>query len=69
MNVLINSQEQTVNESACLADVLADYSQNKNIKGSFAVALNAQFIAKGHYAQTTLNAGDKIDIMSPIAGG
>jgi len=69
MNVLINSQEQTVSESACLADVLADFSQSKNITGSFAVALNAQFIAKGHYAQTTLNAGDKIDIMSPIAGG
>ena len=69
MNILINSQEQTVNESACLADVFTEYSQNKNITGSFAVALNAQFIAKGNYATTTLNSGDKIDIMSPIAGG
>ncbi|WP_042151377.1 MULTISPECIES: sulfur carrier protein ThiS [unclassified Pseudoalteromonas] len=69
MNILINSQQKTVNESACLADVLAEYSQNKNLTTSFAVALNAQFIAKGNYAKTTLKPGDKIDIMSPIAGG
>ncbi|PAJ72398.1 thiamine biosynthesis protein ThiS [Pseudoalteromonas sp. NBT06-2] len=69
MNILINSQQHKVKESAFLADVLKDFSQSKNIKASFAVALNSQFVAKGNYATTVLNAGDKIDIMSPIAGG
>ena len=69
MNIFINSQEQEFNESSSLAEVLADYNQNKNMTGSFAVALNAQFIAKANYAQISLKSGDKIDIMSPIAGG
>ncbi|SFC54136.1 sulfur carrier protein ThiS [Pseudoalteromonas denitrificans] len=69
MNISINAQEFQIKESISLADVLIDYSLKKHIKGSFAVALNSKFIAKGHYAKTILNAGDKIDIMSPIAGG
>jgi sulfur carrier protein len=35
----------------------------------FAVAINLQFVPKTQYAHTALNAGDQIEVISPITGG
>lgn len=34
-----------------------------------AVAINAEFVPRSQYATTPLNAGDKVDIVSPVGGG
>jgi sulfur carrier protein len=34
-----------------------------------AVALNETFVLKTKYAETDINDGDRLDILSPIAGG
>jgi sulfur carrier protein len=34
-----------------------------------AVALNETFVLKTKYAETEINDGDRLDILSPIAGG
>ncbi len=38
-------------------------------KAPFAVALNGRFIAATQYPNIVLQAGDQLDIVSPIAGG
>jgi sulfur carrier protein len=38
-------------------------------KPPFAVALNGQFVARGEHATKTLAAGDRLDVVSPVAGG
>lgn len=34
-----------------------------------AAAINGDFIPRGQYSLTTLNQGDKIDIVRPVGGG
>ncbi|HIM94560.1 MAG TPA: sulfur carrier protein ThiS [Campylobacterales bacterium] len=34
-----------------------------------AVALNETFILKTKYEETTINDGDRVDILSPVQGG
>lgn len=65
MNILINSQGFTVPEAATVNDALAAFGA----KPPFAVALNGQFVARGEHASKALNAGDKLDVVSPVAGG
>ncbi len=35
----------------------------------FAVAVNTIFVPKGQYHETSLKAGDVVDIVNPIVGG
>jgi sulfur carrier protein len=35
----------------------------------FAVAVNTQFVPKSSYSDYTLQAGDVVDIISPVTGG
>ena len=35
----------------------------------FAVAVNGEFVARGQHAVRALQAGDKVDVVQPVAGG
>ena len=50
-------------QSPALTAVLAQFTP------PFAVAINSEFISRQHYDSTELCSGDKVDIVSPIAGG
>jgi len=52
-------------DAATVTDALAAFGA----KPPFAVALNGQFVARGEHASKALAAGDKLDIVSPVAGG
>jgi sulfur carrier protein len=65
MNIHINSQPFNVAESATVSDALAAFGA----RPPFAVALNGQFVARGEHASKTLAAGDRLDVVSPVAGG
>lgn len=65
MEIYFNSERVAVNESISLQEVL----QMKVITGSFAVAVNRKFIARGQYAQVMINEGDSIDVVFPMQGG
>jgi len=65
MNIHINQ---------CVFDLLDDVTVTQALaafgaKPPFAVALNGQFVARGEHATKTLAAGDKLDVVSPVAGG
>ncbi len=65
MLISVNTEVKSVSESITLAQLLI---QEEKI-GSFAIAVNSEFVAKARYETTRLTEGDKIDILSPIAGG
>ena len=60
--IWLNGKKESLN-SCHLSDLLPRF------KAPFAVALNGRFIAATQYSDTQLQAGDELDIVSPIAGG
>jgi len=62
VNIWLNGKKESLNSSQ-LNDLLPRF------KAPFAVALNGRFIAATQYSDTQLQAGDQLDIVSPIAGG
>ncbi len=60
--IWLNGKKERLNSSQ-LSDLLPRF------KAPFAVALNGRFIASTQYSDTQLQAGDQLDIVSPIAGG
>lgn len=65
MQVLINQQTHELPDGANLAQALAQ----GGFKPPFAVAINLHFVPKTRYDSTALNAGDRIEVISPITGG
>ena len=75
MRILINGQsfDLTMLSSQSLHQALKLYlNRNGNDnqhRGTFAVALNGDFIGKESYQHTLLKANDSIDVLFPIQGG
>ena len=65
MNIHINQRVFDLPDAATVTEALAAFGA----KPPFAVALNGQFVARGEHATKTLAAGDKLDVVSPVAGG
>ncbi len=65
MEIEINQQRVNVAAPATVADALQAYGA----KPPYAVALNGDFVARGLYAQRSLQAGDRLDVVQPVAGG
>lgn len=65
MDILINGQRITIDAALSLPDLLAQ----QGFQGSFALAINGDFVPKSEYASTPLNEGDALDVLTPISGG
>ncbi|SAL46354.1 sulfur carrier protein ThiS [Caballeronia terrestris] len=65
MNIHINQRPFDLPDAATVTDALAAFGA----KPPFAVALNGQFVARGEHASKALAAGDKLDVVAPVAGG
>jgi sulfur carrier protein len=64
MEVLINGETKQVS-SATLQAILEELA----FEGDFAVAVNSEFVPRSLYSTQAIQAGDQIDVLSPIAGG
>lgn len=64
MRLQING-EPFETQSAQLTEVLKTWGAEP----PFAIALNQQFVPKTQYPVTTLQPGDRLDIVRPISGG
>ncbi|WP_296659073.1 sulfur carrier protein ThiS [Paraburkholderia sp.] len=65
MDIDVNQQRLTLPEGATVADALVAYGA----RPPFAVAVNGDFVARAQHAARTLQAGDRMDVVSPVAGG
>ena len=65
MFVIVNGKTYPVPEPQTLAALLSQLSPAL----PFAVARNAEVVPRGSYEQCRIQAGDRIDIVHPAAGG
>ena len=65
MNIIINKLPHELPEGATLAQAIALLQPAP----PFAAAVNLQFVPKARYDQTSLNTGDRVEIILPVTGG
>lgn len=69
MNIYINGDRITLDNSSSLTTALAIYQRQNSALNNFALAVNGDFISRADYPSTVLNDNDSIDIFAPIQGG
>ncbi len=65
MNIILNHKDQQI-QSITIGALIEELSIDT--KG-VAIALNNKVIARNNWAETTLNEGDKVVIVSAVFGG
>ena len=65
IQILLNNQATALPEGATVAVALAQLQP----RPPFAVAVNTVFVPKGQYESCPLQAGDKLEVISPVTGG
>lgn len=66
ITVYLNDQEKQLAISVSLAQALQQFKVGE---GNFAVALNDGFVPKSQYSKTLLEAGDRLELLTPMQGG
>ena len=71
MKVLINGKDYdlSLQTGKNLQQALKLFLNSNQHQGTFAVALNGEFMSKDSYQHTQLKANDSIDVLFPIQGG
>lgn len=66
MQVWLNDSPVDLLHALTLEEALKQWP---DLGSTFAVAINHVFIPKNNHAQTMIQAGDRIDIVTPMQGG
>lgn len=72
INIHINGEEVSINSPAFLTQAIESWLKTGSSKPeteSYVIALNQNFVPRSLYDQTLLKTGDKIELLSPMAGG
>lgn len=65
MQILLNNQTTELPSNTTVAQALAHVQP----RPPFAVAVNTEFVPKSRYDSLVLQAGDKLEVISPVTGG
>lgn len=65
MQIIINGETRSCNETATVADIL----QDMQIEGRIAVEINREILPRSQFAQHQLCQGDVLEIVHAIGGG
>ena len=65
MNLIVNGAPRELADAATVADLLREL----NATPPFAVAVNTTFIPAAQHAAHILQAGDRVEVISPVTGG
>ena len=65
MNITINQTIHQLQDGATVLDALAAIAA----KPPFAVAVNTTFVPSTQHAHHLLQAGDSVEVISPVTGG
>jgi thiamine biosynthesis protein ThiS len=66
IDITVNGERKTIDDTKSVAAVLLDMDFDC---GRVAVAINSIFVARMDYDRQTFSAGDKVDVVAPMAGG
>lgn len=68
MDIIVNGEATSCDDDATVADVLAQCNVAADATG-IAVAINNAVVPRGRWADTTLKAGDAVEIIHAVQGG
>jgi sulfur carrier protein len=66
MHLFINGQEKTFSEPLRLSQLIAQLGMKDD---RVAVELNREIVARPQWSETTLNDGDRLEIVQFVGGG
>lgn len=66
IQISLNGETTEIPLDHTLADIVASCNPDDN---PVAAAVNGEFVPRGAYRSTRLQAGDTIDLVSPVGGG
>lgn len=66
IEISVNSQPRQIDHKLDLARLLTDWGYDAT---KVAVAVNADFVPRSHYAGFHLKPTDRVDVVSPVQGG
>lgn len=66
ISVSLNGSAREIEQTQSLADLLTGWGY---VCERVAVARNGDFVARADYGKTTLQPGDRIDVVAPVQGG
>ncbi len=72
MNTRMNTLTLTLNGQTLhlpAGSTLADAARASGVQPPFAAAVNLQFVPRARYADTVLQDGDQLELISPVTGG
>jgi len=72
VNTRMNTLTLTLNGQALrlpAGSTLSDAIARVGIQPPFAAAVNLQFVPRARYAETVLQDGDQLELISPVTGG
>lgn len=65
LEISLNGNAERLPQAMSLSQAIERWQPDK----PFAVAVNGEFVPRSLYSETALEAGDSVDIVSPVAGG
>ena len=68
MQITLNGEEQTLADGLTLEDLLRHNNVSSSQKG-VAVAVNAEVVPRGGWADVRLEPGDRVDVIRAVGGG
>ena len=66
MQIRVNGQFEALDETATLSDLLARFELAPL---RVAIEVNEQLVRRADYGETTLRAGDRVEIVTLVGGG
>ncbi|MBV5294684.1 MAG: sulfur carrier protein ThiS [Curvibacter lanceolatus] len=65
MDIKVNQRPVQIPQDGTLDELLC----SQGFTPPYAVAINTRFIPRSAYAQTHLQAGDRVEVITPVTGG
>ena len=65
MDIEVNQRTVRIPHGCTLAELLS----SQGFTPPYAVAINTRFVPRSTYAQTPLQAGDRVEVITPVTGG
>ncbi|OLT30131.1 thiamine biosynthesis protein ThiS [Nocardiopsis sp. CNR-923] len=71
MELIINGDRREMAEDTTVATVVRDLTapEGGEVPGGIAVAVNDEVLRRTAWANTTLGAGDRVDVLTAVQGG
>lgn len=66
MQIIVNGEPRETTDGLSVTDLVHKISDRDT---GIAVALNSEVVPRGRWADTTVTAGDRIDVVTAVQGG